>query len=128
MLFGIGLMEGFICFCIFKKVVVFFCGFFGDRWYKMVVVNNVLVDIFKVELGEVIMLEMVDKVFFIGEYDLIIVIYNEILIGIRNLIEEIGEVVKKYEDVIYCVDIVSLVGGIKVEVDKIGIDICIILV
>ncbi len=69
--------------------------------------------------------EMVDKVLSTGEYDLITVTHNETSTGIRNPIEEIGEVVKKYEDVIYCVDTVSSAGGIKVEVDKIGIDICI---
>ena len=122
---GTGLMEGSIRSCTSKKAAVFSCGSFGDRWYKMAVANNVPADIFKVELGEATTPEMVDKVLSTGEYDLITVTHNETSTGIRNPIEEIGEVVKKYEDVIYCVDTVSSAGGIKVEVDKIGIDICI---
>ena len=42
-----------------------------------------------------------------------------------NPIEEIGEVVKKYPDVVFDVDTVSSTAGTKIEVDKYGIDICI---
>ncbi|MCG6522828.1 aminotransferase class V-fold PLP-dependent enzyme, partial [Vibrio parahaemolyticus] len=91
----------------------------------MAVANNVPADIFKVELGEATTPEMVDKVLSTGEYDLITVTHNETSGGGGGGGGGGGEVVKKYEDVIYCVDTVSSAGGIKVEVDKIGIDICI---
>jgi len=42
-----------------------------------------------------------------------------------NPVLEIGEVVRKYPDVIYCVDTVSSMGGIKIDVDKSGIDLCV---
>jgi len=42
-----------------------------------------------------------------------------------NPVEEIAQVVKKYPEVIFCVDAVSSLGGAKIEVDKWGIDICI---
>ena len=42
-----------------------------------------------------------------------------------NPIEVISEVVGKYKDIVWMVDTVSSLGGIKVEVDKLGIDICI---
>lgn len=122
---GTGLMEGSIRSCTSKRAAVFSCGSFGDRWYKIGVSNMVPVDLFKVELGQAISPEMVDKVLSTGKYDLITVTHNETSTGIRNPIEAIGEVIKKYDDVIYCVDAVSSVGGMKIEVDKIGIDICI---
>ncbi|RDY25681.1 alanine--glyoxylate aminotransferase family protein, partial [Romboutsia weinsteinii] len=103
----------------------FSCGSFSDRWYKMGVYNRVPTDIYKVELGKAITPEMVDKVLSTGEYDLITVTHNETSTGITNPIEAIGEVVKKYDDIIYCVDAVSSAGGIKIEVDKCHIDICI---
>lgn len=68
---------------------------------------------------------MVDKVLSTGEYDLITVTHNETSTGITNPIKAIGEVVKKYDNIIYCVDAVSSAGGIKIEVDKCHIDICI---
>lgn len=122
---GTGLMEGSIRSCTLKKAAVFSSGSFGDRWYKMALANNVPADIYKVELGKAINPEMVDEVLSTGEYDLITVTHNETSTGVRNPIEEIGDVVKKYENVIYCVDAVSSAGGIKIEVDKIGIDIII---
>ncbi|MGL5328029.1 MAG: pyridoxal-phosphate-dependent aminotransferase family protein [Peptostreptococcaceae bacterium] len=122
---GSGLMEGSIRSCTFKRAAVFSCGSFGDRWYKMGVSNMVPVDLFKVELGQAISPEMVDKVLSTGKYDLIAVTHNETSTGISNPIEAIGEVVKKYDDIIYCVDAVSSAGGMKIEVDRIGIDICI---
>lgn len=122
---GSGLMEGSIRSCTSKRAAVFSCGSFGRRWYNMGVSNMVPVDLFEVELGKAISPEMVDKVLSTGKYDLITITHNETSTGITNPIEAIGEVIKKYEDVIYCVDAVSSAGGIKIEVDKIGIDICI---
>ncbi|WP_297132512.1 pyridoxal-phosphate-dependent aminotransferase family protein, partial [Terrisporobacter sp.] len=117
-------MEGSIRCCTLKKAAVLSCGSFGDRWYKMGVLNGVPSDLFKVELGKAIEPEMVDKVLSTNKYDTVMVTHNETSTGITNPIEEIGEVIKKYDDVIYCVDAVSSAGGMKIEVDKIGIDVC----
>lgn len=122
---GTGLMEGAIRSCTSKRAAVFSCGSFGNRWYKIGISNMIPVDLFEVDLGRAISPEMVDKVLSTGKYDLITVTHNETSTGIRNPIEAIGEVVKKYNDIIYCVDAVSSAGGIKIEVDKLGIDICI---
>ena len=122
---GTGLMEGSIRCCTAKRAAVFSCGSFGDRWHKMGITNGVPTDLFKVELGQAIEPEMVDKVLATGKYDLITVTHNETSTGIRNPIEDIGQILKKYDDVVYCVDTVSSAGGIKIPVDEIGIDICI---
>src|SRR5678815_283796 len=42
-----------------------------------------------------------------------------------NPIEGIAEIIHKYPDVVWLVETVSSLGGAKVEVDKLGIDICI---
>ena len=122
---GTGLMEGSIRSCTLKRAAVFSSGDFGDRWYKMALANNVPADIYKVELGSAINPKLVDEVLSTGKYDLIAVTHNETSTGVKNPIEEIGEIVKKYDDIVYCVDAVSSAGGIKIEVDKIGIDIII---
>ena len=121
---GSGLMEGSIRSCTLKRAAVLSCGSFGDRWYKMGVLNGVPADLFKVELGKVIEPEMVDKVLSTNKYDTVMVTHNETSSGITNPIKEIGEVVKKYDDIVYCVDAVSSAGGMKIEVDKSNIDIC----
>lgn len=122
---GSGLMEGAIRSCTRKKAAVFSSGAFGDRWYKMASSNNVAADIFKVEAGEAITGEMVEKVLKKGAYDLITITHNETSTGIMNPLEEISEVLKNYPDIVWCVDAVSSMGGSKIEVDRLGIDICI---
>ena len=122
---GTGLMEGAIRCCTSRRAAVFSCGSFGDRWHKLGTTNGVPADLFKVELGQAIEPEMVDKVLRTGKYDLVTVTHNETSTGITNPVKEIGQIVKKYDDVIYCVDAVSSAGGMKIPVDEIGIDICI---
>lgn len=122
---GSGLMEGAIRSCTLKRAAVFSVGAFGDRWYDMAKCNNVPADLFKVEWGAPTTAKMVDDVLATGNYDLITITHNETSTGLMNPIEEISEVVKKYPEVIWCIDTVSSMGGTKIEVDKLGVDICV---
>lgn len=122
---GSGLMEGAIRSCTAKRAAVFSVGSFGDRWYEMAEANNVPVDIFKSELGQPTTPEMVDEVLSTGKYDLITITHNETSTGVMNPVDEIAEVMKKYPEVVYCLDSVSSAGGTKIEVDRLGVDICI---
>lgn len=122
---GSGLMEGAIRSCTRKKAAVFSMGAFGDRWYDMAVKNGVDADKIAVEWGEAISPDLVEKTLSTGKYDLITITHNETSSGIMNPLDEISEVVKKYPDVIFCLDTVSSLGGAKIEVDKWGVDICI---
>lgn len=122
---GSGLMEGAIRSCTAKKAVVFSVGAFGDRWYKMATANGVPADIVKSELGQATTPEMVEKALSTGQYDCLCVTHNETATGIMNPVEEIAEVVKKYPDVVWCVDAVSSAAGSKIETDKLGIDVLI---
>ncbi len=122
---GSGLMEAAVRCCTKEKAAVFSIGSFGERWYEMAVSNGVEADLFVSEPGSITTPEMVDKVLSTGNYDLITITHNETSTGVMNPIEEISNVVKKYPNVIYCVDTVSSAAGVKIEVDKLGIDICI---
>src|SRR3712207_9593466 len=99
-------MEGAIRSCTSKKAAVFSCGAFGDRWYKMAVTNNVKADVYKVELGQAISPELVDEVLKTGEYDLVAIQHNETSTGITNPIDEIAQVVNRYDNIVLCVDAV----------------------
>ena len=122
---GSGLMEGAIRSCTLKKAAVFSIGAFGNRWYEMAINNNVIADKFEKPWGEVFTKEEVDKVLATGKYDLITITHNETSTGVMSPIEEIAEVVKKYPEIIFCVDAVSSAAGSKIEVDNLGIDILI---
>lgn len=122
---GSGLMEGAVRSCTVKRAAVFSVGAFGDRWYTMATSNNVPADLFKSELGKPTTAEMVDEVLSTGKYDLITITHNETSTGVMNPVEEIAQVMKKYPEVVWCLDTVSSLGGTKIDVDALGVDICI---
>lgn len=121
---GSGIMEMAIRSCTKKRVAVFSCGAFGDRWYNMAILNDIPADVFRLDLGKAVKPEMVDEVLKTGKYDTVTMTHNETSTGVMNPIEAIGEIVKRYPDVIYLVDAVSSLGGAKVAVDKCNIDVC----
>lgn len=122
---GSGLMEGAVRSCTLKKAAVFSIGAFGDRWYKMARSNGVEADIFSSTQGEPTTPEMIEKALKTGEYDLITITHNETSSGVMNPVKELSEVWKRYPEVVVCMDTVSSMGGTKIEVDELGVDICI---
>ncbi len=122
---GSGLMEGAVRSCTNKRAAVFSVGAFGDRWYDMAVANGVPADKFKVEQGNPTMAAHVEEALATGKYDLVTITHNETSSGLMNPVEEIAEVMKKYPEVIFCLDTVSSMAGTKIEVDKLGVDVCI---
>lgn len=122
---GSGLMEAAIRSCTAKRAAVFSIGAFGDRWYKMAEANGVPADKFRVDDGQCTTAESVDQVLATGKYDLITITHNETSSGVMNPVDEIAEVMKKYPDVVWAMDAVSSAAGSKIEVDKLGVDICI---
>ena len=122
---GSGLMEGAVRSCTLKRAAVFSIGAFGKRWFEMAESNNVPADLFEVEWGTATTPELVNKVLSTGKYDLITITHNETSTGVMNPVEEITAVIKQYPEIVYCLDTVSSMGGTKIEVDKLGVDICI---
>jgi aspartate aminotransferase-like enzyme len=122
---GSGLMEGAIRSCTQKRAAVFSVGAFGERWYRMAVANNVPADKFTSEAGHATIPAMVDEVLKTEKYDVITITHNETSSGVMNPMDEIAEVIKKYPHVVWCMDTVSSMGGTKIEVDRLGVDVCI---
>lgn len=122
---GSGLMEGSIRSLTAKRAIVFSVGAFGNRWYKMAEANGVPADKHEAEWGHPTTPEIVDKYLATGKYDVMTVTHNETSTGIMNPVQEIAEVRRKYPDVLWLVDTVSSMAGTKIEVDKLGIDVCI---
>ncbi|MBR4954977.1 MAG: alanine--glyoxylate aminotransferase family protein, partial [Clostridia bacterium] len=67
----------------------------------------------------------VDAALATGKYDLVTITHNETSVGIMNPVEEIAKVIRKYPDVIFCMDTVSSMGGTDIPVDELGVDFCI---
>lgn len=118
-----GCMEAAVRNLSKKKVLSCMCGAFSDRWYKIATGNGKAADELKVEWGKAIKPEMIDEKLKTGEYDLVTLVLNETSTGVYNPIEQIAEVMKKYPDVLFAVDAVSAMTGVKIETDKLGVDV-----
>jgi len=121
---GTGLMEAAIRNLVGKKVLNCVCGSFSARWHKIAVACGKETGKVEVEWGKAIKPEMVDKELSKGEYDAVCITHNETSTGVMHDLEALARVINRY-DVLFLVDAVSSLGGIKVEVDKLGIDVCI---
>jgi aspartate aminotransferase-like enzyme len=122
---GTGLMEGAIRGATLKKAIVFSTGAFGKRWHELAIRNGIDADLHEEESGNPTMPETVDKYLKTGKYDVVAVTHSETSTGILNPIDVIAEVVNKYPNIIWLVDAVSSFGGIKIETDRLGIDVLI---
>ncbi|MBI5020102.1 MAG: alanine--glyoxylate aminotransferase family protein [Ignavibacteriales bacterium] len=122
---GSGLMEGAIRSITAKRAVVFSVGAFGDRWFKMAEANGVPAEKHSAEMGKPTTPEDVEKYLSTGKYDVFTITHNETSTGIMHDLQPFADLKKKYPDVYWLVDAVSSLGGVKIDVDKLGIDVCI---
>jgi aspartate aminotransferase-like enzyme len=120
---GSGLMEGAIRCCTAKRAIVFSVGTFGNRWHEIAVGNGVPADKHEVEWGKGTPAEVVEQYLSTGKYDCATLTHNETSTGVMNDLEQIAPVFKKHPDVVWCIDAVSSAGGVKIETDRLGIDI-----
>jgi aspartate aminotransferase-like enzyme len=119
-----GLMEAAVRNCVKDRCVNFACGAFSKRWHDITKANGKEADMVGVDWGQAITPELVDETLKTGKYDAATFVHNETSTGVMNPIEEVAEVMKKYPDVCWLVDAVSSMTGVKIEVDKLGIDVC----
>ena len=119
---GTGLMELATRNFIAKKALGTICGAFSERWTKIAKANGKEIDVIEVEWGKHVPTEEIDKKLATGQYDCLLYTHHETSTGVRNPIEELAEVMKKYPDVVWCVDAVSSMGGDMIKVDELGVD------
>lgn len=118
-----GVMEGTIRNCVRERALGTVCGAFSERWYKLVGECDKEGDAIVVEWGQAIKPEMIEEKLKTGKYDTLLLTYNETSTGVLNPLPEIGEVMKKFPDVIFAVDAVSAMMGAPLKIEEWGIDI-----
>ncbi len=106
-----------------EKALCFSCGAFGDRWAKMGKANGKKVDVVRLDNGQGFSPEIVKEALAKDKYAMVTLTHNETSCGLTNPIYDIAPVIKD-SGALFCVDAVSSLAGIKVEVDKLGIDVC----
>jgi len=119
-----GVWEGCVRNCVAKKALACVNGAFSESWHKVALANGKQADKIEVPWGKAIKPEMLDEKLATGEYDALLFVHNETSTGVANPLYEVAKVMRKYPGVIFMVDAVSSLTGMKVEVDKLGIDVC----
>jgi aspartate aminotransferase-like enzyme len=118
-----GAMEAAVRNCAKKGAVACMLGAFSDRWYQISMQNGKKTAKCQVEWGKAIKPEMIEAHLRTGEYDCVLLVHNETSAGVMNPLEEIAAMMKKYPEVVFVVDAVSSMAGVKIDVDRLGIDV-----
>lgn len=119
-----GVWEAAIRNCVRERVLCCMQGAFSDRWFKVAEANGKRADKLQVEWGKAITAQMIDEALGAGSYDAITVVHNETATGVMNHLDEIAEVVRRHTGVSLLVDAVSSMAGAPIDVDALGIDVC----
>jgi aspartate aminotransferase-like enzyme len=120
---GTGLMEGAIRCSTQRRAIVFSVGTFGNRWKELADGNGVPADKYEAEWGTGITPEVVEEYLATGKYDCATLTHSETSTGVMNDLEALAPVFRAHPEVVWCVDCVSSFAGVKVDVDRLGIDI-----
>lgn len=105
------------------KVLVLQNGVFGQRMVDVASRLGAEVTELAFEWGTPVDISKVADKLSKEDYKIVAVVYAETSTGVRNPVEEIGKLLKD-KDTFFLVDAVTALGGMPVEVDKWGIDIC----
>lgn len=100
-------------------------GAFSDKWHDVTIACGKQADKMQVDWGKPITGELIRAKLKQGNYDTLTVIHNETSTGTMSPIEEIAVVMKEFPGVLFIVDAVSSLSGVKIEADKLGIDVLI---
>ncbi len=119
-----GAMEAAVQNCVGKKCLNLVNGAFSKRWHEITAACGIPCETLEVPWNLAIKPQMVETKLRSGEFDAVTLVHNETSTGLMNPLPQIAEVVRKFPDVLLLVDSVSGMGGVKVEFDALGLDVC----
>jgi len=122
---GTEFMESAILNLVDEDVLVTTCGSFSERQANVAERLGKNVETLEYEWGQAVKPGDVRDALEASEtdYDVVTCVMNESSTGVRNPIEEIGDVVADYPDTLFVVDAVSALGGDYVDIDEHDIDV-----
>lgn len=121
---GTGLWEAASRNCVRddKKVLHLVNGAFSERWALTSRTNGKQVATVELPWGQAVRGEMVREGLKSGSFDAVALVHNETSTGAMSPLEEVAQALMEFPDVLFLVDAVSSAGGVKIEVDRLGID------
>jgi aspartate aminotransferase-like enzyme len=125
---GTGVMQAALENCVKRRVLVTTCGAFSERWYNIGESLGYEVDRQDAEWGNAVSPEALTDHLARHQrahYDAVTITHNETSTGVTNDVASLVQVVREEApDALVLVDAVSSLGGIPVEFDAWGADVC----
>jgi predicted phosphoserine aminotransferase len=122
---GTGLQEAAVRNCVRRRCLNVVNGAFSLRWHEVTAANGKEAVRFDVPLGEAITPEQLDDALQRDpDIDAVTLVHNETSTGVATPLAPLAEVVRARPDVMLLVDAVSSLGGMPIEVDALGLDVC----
>jgi aspartate aminotransferase-like enzyme len=125
---GTGVMQAALENCVARRVLVTTCGAFSERWYNIAEALGYEVDRLDAGWGKAVDADtLADHLarHQRAHYDAVTITHNETSTGITNNVAELAAVIREEApDALVLVDAVSSLGGIPVEFDRWGVDVC----
>jgi aspartate aminotransferase-like enzyme len=124
---GTALLEAALTNCVPRRVLVTSCGAFGERWLAIAGTLGVEVDQLKTDWGTAVDPERLADHLTSRRthYDAVTITHNETSTGVTNDVATLARVVHhESPNTLVLVDAVSSLGGIPVQFDAWGLDLC----
>jgi aspartate aminotransferase-like enzyme len=120
---GTGLQEAAVRNFARRDVLVCVNGAFASRWHEVAVSNGKAADKLELEWNQPVTPELVAAALKAKPYEVLAVVHNETSTGLQNPVQEIAAAARQASpDTLICVDAVSSLGGVKIEMDAWGLD------
>jgi len=120
---GTGLQEAAVRNFAQSKVLSCTNGAFGNRWYDVALSNGKRADKLEAPWGQPIDSEAVADALKGGDYEILTIVHNETSTGLMNPVKEVAAAAREVSpETLICVDAVSSLSGVKIEMDAWGVD------
>lgn len=120
---GSGLQEAAVRNFARRRILACTNGAFAGRWFEVAVSNGKQVDRLDIPWNQPVPPERVKEALRKEHYEALLVVHNETSTGLENPVREIAEAARQASpETLICVDAVSSLGGVKIEMDAWGVD------
>ena len=120
---GTGLQEAAVRNFAQTRILSCINGAFGKRWHTVATTNGKLAKALEFEWAVPVNPSVVAEAVRRGQYEAVTIVHNETSTGVQNPVQEIAAAVHEASpQTLVCVDAVSSLGGVEIEMDAWGID------
>ncbi|MCC7431325.1 alanine--glyoxylate aminotransferase family protein [bacterium] len=119
-----GAWEAAVLNSVGKGVLHVVNGAFSEKWAKISKICNKNTEILELDWGKAPKPEQIREKLLSGKFDTVAFVHNETSTGAMANLQELSEMLREFPEVLVLVDAVSSMMGTKIEIDKLGIDVC----